>query len=89
MFEFESGQRESAFERTSSGYSRYVRGQEPPVHCATSGAGCLLGEAERPSLDRLHQAGPAGGVTTLMKIYFFPAGRLCKLIFIHLAKPFA
>jgi len=30
-----------------------------------------------------------GAVTTLMKIYFFPDGGLCKLIFIYLAKPFA
>jgi len=36
-------------------------------------------------------AGPNGhdtGVTTLMKIYFFLADGLCKLIFILFAKPF-
>ncbi|EMN1930547.1 hypothetical protein RVV18_005018 [Burkholderia ambifaria] len=88
MFEFESGQRESAFERTCSGFSRAAceHGvRREARHRAPNARG------RRPSTGRAtHQPESRdGAVTTLMKIYFFPDGGLCKLIFIYLAKPFA
>ncbi|NHL68756.1 hypothetical protein EIB72_20445 [Burkholderia ambifaria] len=88
MFEFESGQRESAFERTCSGFSREACGygvrrdthdRVPNARATGLGAGRTTHQPDRRD----------DGVTTLMKIYFFPDNRLCKLIFIYLAKPFA
>jgi len=54
-------------------------------------AGVQNARAKGPSTGRTTH-GPERhdrAVTTLMKIYFFPDGGLCKLIFIYLAKPFA
>ncbi|MFP3473903.1 MULTISPECIES: hypothetical protein [Burkholderia] len=88
MFEFEAGQRESAFERTYSGFSRAAceygvrreaRHRVPNARATEPSTGRTTHQPE--SRDR--------AVTTLMKIYFFPDGGLCKLIFIYLAKPFA